>query len=217
MIFSRAVPVGRVEFPEFTGMQLHMRSINTSWSRDRGHYVEGVPEQYHDMVALMLTQATADYRLTNNKVPYGELYLTIDERDIPAGETHRRGGVHYDGAYFVIQHKDSRWNTINRSEVTQGAGMIIAASHQASHGWRGELPGVAGPGGDCDHLRAQLSDLERFYLEANTVYHGNATFLHESLPVAEPTRRQLVRITYSNPFLGLNPRVADWCASAPLK
>ncbi|MNF29854.1 hypothetical protein D3C84_105710 [compost metagenome] len=105
--------------------------------------------------------------------------------------------MHYDGAYFVVQDKDPRWNTINRSEVMQGAGMIMAASHMASWGWRGTLLGEAGPGGDCDHLRHQLCELERFNLAANAVYHGNATFVHESLPVAEPTRRQLVRITYS--------------------
>lgn len=67
----------------------------------------------------------------------------------------------------------------------------------ASQGWRGTLLGAAGPGGDCDHMRSQLPELDRFDLEANVVYHGNATFIHESLPVAEPTRRQLVRITYS--------------------
>lgn len=201
MIFSRAVPVGLVQFPEFTGLQLHMRHISLVHKKaeDGGYIpaVEGVPEAYADLVLQMLLLAREDYLRINHTTAYSHLYLTIDERDIPVGESHRRGGVHYDGAYFVTLEKDSRWNTTNHSGVTTGAGMIMAASHMASQGWRGTLLGQAGPGGDCDHMRHQLSELERFDLAANAVYHGNATFVHESLPVAEPTRRQLVRITYS--------------------
>lgn len=133
MIFSRAVPVGEVKFPEFTGVQVHMRQMTLVRYRDNDNtYFEGVPDQYQDLVFAMLHASHEDYVRINGDKPWGELYITIDERDIPAGESHRRGGVHYDGVYFIVQNKDPRWNTINSSAIMSGAGMITAASHGQS-------------------------------------------------------------------------------------
>jgi len=201
MIFSRAVKVGEnADFPEFTGIQVHMQALTISYVRGVGTWhrcIEGVPSGYIPLVEQMLTVAAEDYERVNRSKEYGTLYVTIDEREIPAGQTHRRGGAHYDGVYYMIRDKDPRWNTVQHGGVLQGGGMIIAASHVGSRGWRGTLLGVAGPGGDCDHMRDQLKELEAFDMEAGAIYHGNATFVHESIPVAETTRRQLIRISYS--------------------
>lgn len=37
--------------------------------------------------------------------------------------------------------------------------------------------------------------MECYDLESNTLYWGNSTFIHESLPVEEDVKRQLIRIT----------------------
>ncbi len=40
-----------------------------------------------------------------------------------------------------------------------------------------------------------LSKMDCYEMESNTLYWGNSTFIHESLPVQEDVKRQLVRIT----------------------
>jgi len=55
------------------------------------------------------------------------------------------------------------------------------------------VDGVIREGGDCSHL--DLSNLQRLALEANKVYAGNVTMLHESTPVMENVLRSLVRLS----------------------
>lgn len=188
MIHSYGKPVGPTEFPEYKGLQIHMRPIVEE---------HDVPKDYKVMVDEMKRVAMPLlHRLHNGRTPEN-WFLTIDEREIPAGQTHRRGGLHYDGVYLFIKDKDPRWNTCSDMEVLKNGGIILAASAPGGRCWNGTLYGEAGPGGDCEHMRDQLHNLTEFDLEPNVVYAGNAAFLHESIPVVEDTRRQLVRLTYS--------------------
>jgi hypothetical protein len=57
----------------------------------------------------------------------------------------------------------------------------------------GDFEGEPNQGGDCSHL--DLSKMDCYEMESNTLYWGNSTFIHESLPVQEDVKRQLVRIT----------------------
>jgi hypothetical protein len=76
---------------------------------------------------------------------------------------------------------------------SEKGGMLIVSSYEACKGWNGEYEGQPNQGGDCSHL--DLSKMDNFNLKSNTLYWGNSTFIHESLPLEEDVKRQLVRIT----------------------
>lgn len=135
----------------------------------------------------------------------GIAYLTIDEKIVKKGESHRRGGPHTDGNYLYgwggngggwLTGEDGRFlpreKHINQYCSDKG-GMLIISSYEACKGWNGEYDGEPNQGGDCSHL--DLSTMKSFIMEKNTLYWGNSTFIHESLPIDEDVKRQLVRIT----------------------
>lgn len=70
--------------------------------------------------------------------------------------------------------------------------IILASSLSAAVGYTGEFEGPIRDGGDCAHI--DLSGLTKLNMEANRVYVGNVTALHESLPVHQDGVRQLVRL-----------------------
>lgn len=106
----------------------------------------------------------------------GPIYLMIDQGLVKANTTHRRSGVRIDG-YWIPELQ------------THGPrpGAHIFAKNKGY--WDGEIK----EGGDCSHLN--LSHLERVALQANKVYAGNVTMLHESTPVMEDVLRTLVRLS----------------------
>ena len=74
--------------------------------------------------------------------------------------------------------------------------IVLASSQKACKGYVGEYEGLIGEGGDCSHL--DLSTLDTFLLERNTVYKGNVMFLHESIPVEEDVERTVIRLNIKN-------------------
>lgn len=71
-------------------------------------------------------------------------------------------------------------------------GIILASNVQACRALEGEWEGEVGQGGDVSHI--DLSGLREHMLAANTVYAGNVTMLHESLPIPFDCHRALVRL-----------------------
>ena len=135
----------------------------------------------------------------------GKAYITIDEKIVRKGESHRRGGPHTDGNYLFgwggggggwLTGEDGRFLPREQHEeqyCSEKGGMLIVSSYEACKGWNGEFEGQPNQGGDCTHL--DLSNMNSFNLKSHTLYWGNSTFIHESLPLEEDVERQLVRIT----------------------
>jgi hypothetical protein len=141
----------------------------------------------------------------------GPIYLMIDQGLVKANSTHRRKGVHIDGYWIpeVQAHGGAPgghifaknkgywdgdyWNTNPKTLDWPDEALILASSVSASAAYVGEWDGVIKDGGDCSHL--DLSNLQRLALEANKVYAGNVTMLHESTPVMEDVLRSLVRLS----------------------
>lgn len=71
-------------------------------------------------------------------------------------------------------------------------GIILASNVQACRALEGEWEGDIGEGGDVSHI--DLSHMREHMLGANTVYAGNVTMLHESLPINFDCHRTLVRL-----------------------
>ncbi len=84
---------------------------------------------------------------------------------------------------------NGEWKTANFAEPEA---IILASDVSASRAFVGEFGGPIGEGGDCSHL--DLSALTPVALDASRAYIGNVTMIHESLPVARPTLRTLVRL-----------------------
>lgn len=122
------------------------------------------------------------------------IYLMIDQGEVKAGQTHRRGGVHIDGnwiekigAHGVVLVR-SGWGTKNLKPEA----LILASNVEACVAYVGEVDGEPREGGDCSHLN--LATTKPVRLKAGRAYIGNATMLHESLPVKTDCKRTVVRL-----------------------
>lgn len=114
-------------------------------------------------------------------------YLTLDEAIVPAGECHRRPGLHVDGA---------RGATWGPAPTPYGYnGMILVASHYGCDAYPGEYEGEPGDGGSCEHMRAQTVGRERVEMAPERAYWCGHHAIHESLPMPVETPRQLLRLS----------------------
>jgi len=120
-------------------------------------------------------------------------YITIDEKDIPVGQTHRRAGLHVDG---VSNGRTGCSFGGGTTFATPGDGMLVASSVAGCRAWNQTFKGWPGNDGECDHLLDQC-DLGTT-LEPNTAYWMAGMCVHESVPVQESTRRQFVRLSMPN-------------------
>jgi hypothetical protein len=118
-------------------------------------------------------------------------YLTIDEALIPAGESHRRPGLHVDGV--------GAWGGGGKYGAN---GMILASDRFGCQGWNQSFDGEPGPEGDCSHLADQCrngSELVR--MSPDRMYWCSPLAVHESVPQSWsplPVKRALVRLSMPN-------------------
>lgn len=78
-------------------------------------------------------------------------YLTIDEATVPAGQHHRRPGLHVDG--IGPDGREAAWG----GGGTWGAsGMVLWSTVRGCSAWLGDFDGYPGLDGDCEHLRGEL-------------------------------------------------------------
>lgn len=105
----------------------------------------------------------------------------------PSRGYHRSRGAHVSVA--------GRWDappTWHTSTFAEDEAIILASDVGAARAYAGQFTGHIGDGGDCSTIN--LDDLELIDMQANQVYAGNVTMLHESVPVQVTTPRSLVRL-----------------------
>lgn len=124
-------------------------------------------------------------------------YLTLDEKRVAAGATHRRAGAHVDGVY---QGRAGGWG--GGGWGSAGNGMLTVSSVPGCRAWAQRFEGWPGLEGECDHLLEQARPEAETLFEANTVYWVDGLCVHESLPMARGTERQFVRLSM--------PSTAPW-------
>lgn len=163
-----------LKFPEFSGTRIMMMPVELGSTL-------GIPENYHAFVRKLFDVMESRF--------FGQVgYLTIDERDLQPDETLRRRGLHVDGYYHGrcgAWGGGGGWGSV-------GNGMLTVSSTPHCRAYLGELKGKPGPEGECDHL-VLPNNGEIF--EAGHIYWVDGACVHESLPVAEKTRRQFVRLS----------------------
>ncbi len=83
---------------------------------------------------------------------HGEIgYLTVDEREVRRGETHRRAGLHVDGVYngsaggWGGGAPGGGWGVV-------GNGMLTVSSHAMCRVFNKDFVGWPGMEGECGHL-----------------------------------------------------------------
>jgi hypothetical protein len=210
-MLSVAQPVGQIRaMPAFAQRSLYMHRVGLDTLQ--------LPEGFADYVPVleqMLTQVSA-----RNAVGY----VTIDEKRI-INTTHRRGGKHVDynwyetpgmhvaqGSHIATpcptpggshrpapagQHRMPRnWAQTGGywKPGLEPGGMLLVSNVAGCQVYEGEYDGEFGPGGCCaaistDHLATHV-------MPANEVYFLNSLGIHESLPIAGPVERTLIRLNF---------------------
>lgn len=126
-----------------------------------------------------------DQMISASAVNSGVAYLTIDEANVKAGETHRRPGMHVDGC--------GAWGG---GGSWARNGMLVAASREGCRGWAQTFEGHPGSHGSCEHMRVQCGSATR--MRANRIYWCSPFAVHEAVPMSENTQRQFVRLSMPN-------------------
>jgi hypothetical protein len=176
-----------VEFPENTGERIYMMPFTLE---------SGLPEH------VARWQGTIDSMIADIDTDE-TMYLMVDQGLIKSGDSHRRGGAHIDGNWIasndglIARYKTQfggRHDTAGGHRVMglSDESIILASDVSACNAYSGEFIGSPKDGGDCSHIDISSADVTR--LEANKVYTGNVTMIHESLQVEKDVMRTLVRI-----------------------
>lgn len=118
------------------------------------------------------------------------IYLTIDQKTVNKGNTHRREGPHIDGNYIDNGWDTGpTWNTKNNDY----GGIILASDKIGCKAYEGIFDGTIGEGGDCSNI--DLSNAKISILQPYQIYIGNVTMIHETIPALETQKRTFVRLT----------------------
>jgi hypothetical protein len=173
--------VGEVVMPEFGNQMLYMHPLDVQ--------NPVMPKEFKRWDGLV-HQLMKRVPLTE-----GEVYITIDEKLLKPGTTHRRPGAHIDGIWDpkLVDHDDSPGHRTHLFSKNPGGGLLLVSNAVGCTAYPGEFEGSPGTGGDCEHMRKQFSDA--LTMQASTVYLCNVFGIHESIPVTQPVQRSLVRIS----------------------
>lgn len=198
---------GACKLPDFSGIRvLHMPVILGD--------LASLPEELVGYIPMLdaCREAMPDHA---GKV----CYLTVDEKEVKAGMTHRRPRLHVDG-YHKTEAGGSggawgggggggSWG--GAAPSGGGTGLLTVASAEGCRAWNQDFDGEPEVEGDCEHLRPQCREESSQILEAGGLYWMNPLCVHESLPMPVDTKRQFIRLSL--------PSTADWyegCTPNPM-
>mgnify|MGYP001616628646 CR=1 FL=1 len=171
---------GNIVLPEFSGIRIMMMPLILG-------DIKSVP-------TFLATWIDAIQNLFEMAREHAEKigYLTIDEKRVKAGESHRRPGLHVDG---VCYKGSGAWGGGGGwgGGAKDSTGMLTVSNIKGCRVWQGQFDGWPGPEGECDHLTSQCFD--PITLKSYTVYWLHGLCIHESIPVQYNVRRQFVRLS----------------------
>lgn len=112
-------------------------------------------------------------------------YLTIDEKRVESGRSHRRPGLHVD---FFKKHPEYDRVLVRDREI------VMVSDLAGCHAWKQDFHGLPDPEGDCAHLASQCSEEAKIVLQPNRIYGMNRLTVHESVAFNAPTYRRFARL-----------------------
>jgi hypothetical protein len=117
-------------------------------------------------------------------------YITIDEKAVKAGETHRRKGLHVDGVF-----NDSCGGWGGGGWGSHGNGMITVSSVKGCKAYNQLFDGEIGKDGECEKLISQLDKNKSEIFKEGVAYWVDGLCVHESLVQNEDCNRIFVRLS----------------------
>jgi hypothetical protein len=173
--------LGEVQLPVFAGVRVMMMPILIGRA-------DSVPDSIGDWRPVL---SGLFEKFPKHEGEIG--YVTIDEKHLAAGQTHRRAGLHVDG---VFQGGAGGWGggSPGGPWASKSSGMVLVSSPAGCRAWNQKFEGEPGPEGECDHLRDQLKD-EGTILEPGVAYWCGGLCVHESMPQRKRTKRQFLRLS----------------------
>lgn len=183
---SKCEPHAIIDLPGFTGIRIMMMPVIIG-------DMSTVPALLKDYQAAIAQLFEVDKDRVSLKNAGKVGYLTIDEKTVKAGTTHRREGKHVDGVY----HGDTGdWGgSMGGSWAGRGSGMITVSNVIGCRAWNQCFDGWPGWEGECDHLAAQLRPETEVVFEPNRAYWLDGLCVHESIPQQVDVQRQFVRLS----------------------
>lgn len=173
-------PLNQVQLPQFSNTRVMMMPLIigdlNSIPELLGHYKETLSQLF---------------KLADPKHLGKVGYITIDEKVVPAGKTHRRSGLHVDGVY---DGKCGGWGG-GGGWGSVGNGMITVSSVAGCKAYLQEFDGELGKDGECDKISAQCDESKAVIFQPNQAYWVDGLCVHESLPQVKETERQFVRLS----------------------
>lgn len=167
--------VGSVSFPEWRGDRAYMVRFSDSLPVEL--------ERWSPVVDVMLSG-----------MKFSHAFLTVDENMLFAGNSHRRPGIHLDGAWDPGMLMHGAPGPRHRPHVARGNQLLILASNvEGCAAFNGEFLLEEFNGGDCSSV--PIGSLKRSRMLPGVAYVGDAcSFIHEPLPMQADCRRSLVRL-----------------------
>ncbi len=183
---SRVEEHGEVTFPAFSSTRVMMMPFEMG----NIHSIPDSLDHYKPMLQSIFEREPLRYwfRMYYKDMRVG--YLTIDEKVVKAGQTHRRAGLHVDGVY---KSQGGGWGGGGGS-WGGNRGFLVAANRYGCRAWKQSFEGYPKDEGECDHLAPQLG--QPISLSANVLYFLNPLCVHESMPMVEDTPRQFFRLSF---------------------
>lgn len=183
MFTSEFRKVGDLTLPPFTGTRVMMLPIIIGERSSLPEFMS-----HYSWTAWHLAHMAEPEHL--GKVGY----LTVDEKLVPAGRTHRRAGMHVDGGSGRGWGGGGGWGS-------RATGMLTVASHVGCRAFAQDFQGEVGDEGDCEHLFDELKSSGTPF-QPREVYWLSGLCVHESLAQPSDVKRQFVRLSL--------PSTAPW-------
>jgi len=177
MIKSKYQILGKIKLPKFYGVRVQMMPLDFA----NPHLIPENIKHYTAVIERLIIMSGFNS---------GIGYITIDEKYVKAGTTHRRPGVHVD---------DYSWGGGSGTGTIWGSrGMLLVSNVIGCKAWSQNVVGRPGKDGDCTHLKPQLQEKNAILLLPNIVYWLDGKCIHESIEVKEDCYRQFIRLSNPN-------------------
>ena len=205
---SKFIEVGDILLPRFSGTRVMMMPITLG-------DLNSVPDELAHYLPTLKQMFDAHPK------HHGQVgYLTIDEKTVKKGKTHRRAGKHVDGVYrgscgsWGGSTGGGSWGGGSNPAPSgggwgggggwgaHGTGMLTVSNIVGCKAWNQEFEGALGYEGEADHLADQCKEENATLFQPNRLYWVDGLCVHESLPMLEDCDRQFIRLSM--------PSTAPW-------
>lgn len=178
---SKFMYLGMVGMPAYSGIRVMMMPIIL----DDMMTIPDKLKPYWNLIHSMFGLMNKEHR---DKVGY----ITIDERVVKAGETHRRAGLHVDGVY---RGEAGSWGGGDGGWGAPGTGMLTVSNIIGCKAYNQEFDGTIGRDGECDSLAQQCDESKATLFQSGALYWVDGLCVHESIPMTQTSKRQFVRLS----------------------